>query len=72
MNEQILQVINACGGEQAVAFRLNVHQHTVRRWIREGSIPSKYWLLLTELHKEGLTYQQLQDMHRTQQAAGDV
>ena len=65
----IAEIIEGCGGDLAVAYRLNVHQQTVRRWVKNYDLPEKYWFQLAELFRpEGtLTYADI----RTAQAAAD-
>jgi len=50
----IITIIKNLGGEQFLAYKLKVHQVTIKRWSEKG-IPRKYWKKLIALSKGKLT-----------------
>jgi hypothetical protein len=68
MKMSIEEIIFQCGGDLAVAYRVRVHQQTVRRWATAGRIPRKYWHDIVKLCGEGCSIRDLRDMHRSKNA----
>ena len=63
----ILSIIEMCGGDLAVAFHLNLHQQTIKRWTKTY-VPKKYRRPLAALagsagYDEKKVYKQLQEIH---------
>lgn len=61
MNSKILDIIDRCGGELMVAYNLALHQQTVKRWVKRGGIPQKYWRRLSELGS--IPLEAIKDVH---------
>lgn len=54
----VSEILEHLGGERHVAYRLDIHQYTVKHWPKKG-IPSKYWKKLIALSKGKLTAETL-------------
>ena len=54
----IEELIDSVGGEQLVAYHLDLHQQTVRRWAHSG-IPEHHWRRLIDLSRDELSAEDL-------------
>ena len=69
MKIDMTEIINELGGDLAVAYQLNVHQQTVKRWMNSNFLPQKYWLKLASmLPQKEITYRDFARHHKDNQS----